>query len=116
MRTSPPWTVSSSACRLVPSPEARTPTFTAGPACSARGSCRRPPEPQLGVGAAGRDEAALVEQLVDPREHLLGAEVRERAVGGQTVVGVLAHELRAPAAQDLDRARAADRGVGAVDH
>ena len=40
----------------------------------------------------------------------------ERPVGGQTVVGVLAHDLRAPAAQDLDRARAPDRRLGAGDH
>ena len=50
---------------------------------------------QLRVGAAGRAQRARREQLVDPPEHVLGAQVGERPVPGQPVVGVLLHDLRA---------------------
>ena len=48
-------------------------------------------------------------------QHVVGAQVRVRAVVGQAVVGVLRDDLRAPAAQHLDRARAPDLGLGGGD-
>src|SRR3954452_25104220 len=103
-----PCTRSRMACRLVPVPEARTPTLTPSPdpdTCPSRHLELRELPP-------GGHERAGAEQCVHPREDHLGAEVRPRAVRLQPVVGVLDDDLRAPAAQDLDRPGAADRRLG----
>ena len=73
---------------------------------AARSFGKRPPVERSGP---------VREQLVDAAEHVGRAQVRERAVGGELVVGVLDDHLRAPAAQDLDRARATDRGTRRAD-
>src|SRR5215218_485954 len=109
-----PWTRSRIACRFDPSPEARTPTFTRPP--TPRGPSRATIRGGRGsrrlqhrvVPAAGLQRAG-VEQGIDPFEHGGTAQVAERAVVRQAVPAVLEQDLRAPAAQDLDRARAAER-------
>src|SRR5262245_51173509 len=73
-----PWTRSKIAWRLVPAPEASTPTFT---------------QPPISGSARRSSAACLGEQRVDTGEDVLVAQVRERAVVRQAVVGVLLHDL-----------------------
>ena len=73
-------------------------------------------ELELRVVPAGRAQAPGREQLVDAREHLVvAAGARTSRTPGRSVVGVLHDDLRPPAAQDLDRAGAADGRLGLVD-
>ena len=51
---------------------------------------------QLREAPAGRAQAPGGEQLVDAREHVVAAQVRERAVGRQPVVGVLLDTFERP--------------------
>ena len=93
-----PWTRSRIACRFVPSPEARTPTRSREPSFG-----KRPPvERSVPASSSASTRAST------------SAPVRcaEGAVLRQPVVGVLLDHLRAPAAQDLHRARAADGRLG----
>ena len=107
-----PWSWSRIACRLVPAPEASTPTLTAG----AHAHAARAVSAQLREPPAGRAQHAAVDQRVDLAQQIVGAPVVEVAVAGQLVVAVLAHDLAAPAAQDLDRARPPDARLRLAHH
>src|SRR6185436_10599160 len=81
-----------------------------------RPSCRpRLRDAELRIRAARREEAPGSEQRVDAREDLAGGEVAEHAVERQPVVGVPPERLRAPAAENLDGPRPADRWRGGRD-
>ena len=104
-----PCTLSISACRFVPAPEASTPTRNGSPDGHAVGRL------ELGIHPARRAQAPGRDELVDARHDLRRGQVIERAVGGQAVVAALDERLRAPAAQDLDGPRAADGRIGRLD-
>ena len=96
-----PWARSISACRLVPAPEARTATFM--------------PRAASGTGRRIERSVAGGEQLRRPaRAPRRSAGARTRRSRRRRVVGVLDDDLRAAAAEDLDRPRAADRRPGAT--
>src|SRR5215208_5550057 len=98
---SSPWTVSRIAWRFVPVPEASTASrrLTPTPAAS-----RRPVgDDQLRKASAGRAQPPLLDQLVDPRQDLVRAQLPEPSVAGQRVVAVPRDDLAAATAEDLDR-------------